>query len=272
MLGHVTSSYPSAALERTFALALLKGGRDRIGSNLYVVVDDVPQPVTVTGPVVVDPDGLRRDGDPAGDGDPIPAAVPAHSLPVSPLAAFSEPFAALSRSADAGVRIAESPLTSQVLLRVTRGSAAEPLVTAALGTELPALTGGVTYAGSDAVLALGPDEFLVLAGPGHSEELESRLRSALDDEPGAVTDVSASRTLLRISGRNARRVLAHGLAIDLGRLPEGSCAQTLLAQCAVVVLSDGDPWTDDDLLKVLVRSSFAAHLAHWLLLTAPEYV
>ena len=272
MLGHVTSSYPSAALERTFALALLKGGRDRIGSKLYVVVDDVPQPVTVTGPVVVDPDGLRRDGDPAGDGDPIPAAVPAHSLPVSPLAAFSEPFAALSRSADAGVRIAESPLTSQVLLRVTRGSAAEPLVTAALGTELPASTGGVTYAGSDAVLALGPDEFLVLAGPGHSEELESRLRSALDDEPGAVTDVSASRTLLRISGRNARRVLAHGLAIDLGRLPEGFSAQTLLAQCAVVVFSDGDPWTDDDLLKVLVRSSFAAHLAHWLQLSAPEYV
>ncbi|MEU9387878.1 glycine cleavage T C-terminal barrel domain-containing protein, partial [Streptomyces sp. NPDC048279] len=31
MLGHVTSSYRSAALGRTFALALVKGGRDRIG-------------------------------------------------------------------------------------------------------------------------------------------------------------------------------------------------------------------------------------------------
>lgn len=35
MLGHVTSSYRSAALGRTFALALIKGGRDRIGERLY---------------------------------------------------------------------------------------------------------------------------------------------------------------------------------------------------------------------------------------------
>jgi sarcosine oxidase, subunit alpha len=84
--------------------------------------------------------------------------------------------------------------------------------------------------------------------------------------------VSSARTMVRISGRNARRVLAHGLALDLDALPESSCAQTLLAQCAVVVFSDGPAWTDDDLIKILVRSSFAAHLAEWLLLTAPEYV
>ena len=149
---------------------------------------------------------------------------------------------------------------------------AAELASAALGTGLPVRTGAVTYAGSDAVLALGPDEFLILAGPGHGAELETRLRTALGAEPGAVTDVSAARTMIRISGRNARRVLAHGLAIDLDNLPEGSCAQTLLAQCAVVVFSDGPAWTDDDLIKILVRSSFAAHLAQWLLLTAPEYV
>ena len=142
----------------------------------------------------------------------------------------------------------------------------------ALGTALPPRTGEVTYAGSDAVLALGPDEFLVLSGPGRAVELETRLRAALGNGSGAVTDVSASRTMLRLSGRNVRRVLAHGLAIDLDRLPESTCAQTLLAQCAVVVFSDGPAWTDDDLVKVLVRSSFAAHLAQWLLLTAPEYV
>ena len=34
MLGHVTSSYRSAALGRTFALALVKGGRDRIGQRV----------------------------------------------------------------------------------------------------------------------------------------------------------------------------------------------------------------------------------------------
>ncbi|KUN59381.1 ferredoxin [Streptomyces canus] len=62
MLGHVTSSYRSAALGRTFALALIKGGRDRIGERLYAPVGDQLVPVTVAGPVLYDPEGARRDG------------------------------------------------------------------------------------------------------------------------------------------------------------------------------------------------------------------
>jgi sarcosine oxidase subunit alpha len=61
-LGHVTSSYPSAALGRTFALALVKGGRDLIGQRLYAPVDHQVVPVTVASPVLYDPEGTRRDG------------------------------------------------------------------------------------------------------------------------------------------------------------------------------------------------------------------
>ncbi|MFD8303635.1 sarcosine oxidase subunit delta family protein [Streptomyces sp. NPDC059690] len=62
MLGHVTSSYRSAALGRTFALALVKGGRDRIGERLYAPVGDRLVAVTVASPVLYDPEGARRDG------------------------------------------------------------------------------------------------------------------------------------------------------------------------------------------------------------------
>ncbi|MGW0966654.1 sarcosine oxidase subunit delta family protein [Streptomyces sp. NPDC002516] len=62
MLGHVTSGYRSAALGRTFALALIKGGRDRIGERLYAPVGDRLVPVTVASPVLYDPEGARRDG------------------------------------------------------------------------------------------------------------------------------------------------------------------------------------------------------------------
>ncbi|MGW5425092.1 sarcosine oxidase subunit delta family protein [Streptomyces sp. NPDC003943] len=62
MLGHVTSSYRSATLGRTFALALIKGGRDRIGERLYAPVGDRMLPVTVASPVLYDPEGARRDG------------------------------------------------------------------------------------------------------------------------------------------------------------------------------------------------------------------
>ncbi|MFV8185273.1 sarcosine oxidase subunit delta family protein [Streptomyces sp. AF1B] len=62
MLGHVTSSYRSAALGRTFALALVKGGRDRIGERLYAPVGGRLVPVTVASPVLYDPEGAHRDG------------------------------------------------------------------------------------------------------------------------------------------------------------------------------------------------------------------
>jgi sarcosine oxidase subunit alpha len=62
MAGHVTSSYRSAALGRTFALALLKQGRERIGDTVFAPLGDRTVPVTVTEPVFYDPEGARRDG------------------------------------------------------------------------------------------------------------------------------------------------------------------------------------------------------------------
>jgi sarcosine oxidase subunit alpha len=62
VLGHVTSSYHSAALGRTFALALIRSGRDRAGQTVQATVGDVLAPVTVTDAVLYDPEGARRDG------------------------------------------------------------------------------------------------------------------------------------------------------------------------------------------------------------------
>ncbi|MEV6836963.1 2Fe-2S iron-sulfur cluster-binding protein [Streptomyces sp. NPDC051133] len=62
MLGHVTSSYRSDALRRTFALALVRSGTERIGDTLYVPLDGRTVPVTVTDPVLFDKEGARRDG------------------------------------------------------------------------------------------------------------------------------------------------------------------------------------------------------------------
>ncbi|GAA3731611.1 sarcosine oxidase subunit alpha [Spinactinospora alkalitolerans] len=61
-LGHVTSSYRSAALGRTFALAMVRAGRDRMGGSVRAVVGDRTVPVTITGTVFYDQEGARRDG------------------------------------------------------------------------------------------------------------------------------------------------------------------------------------------------------------------
>jgi len=66
MLGHVTSSYDSAALGRTFALALVARGRERLGETVHARTFDggahQAVPATVTEPVFYDPQGARRDG------------------------------------------------------------------------------------------------------------------------------------------------------------------------------------------------------------------
>lgn len=62
MLGHVTSSYHSAALGRSFALALIKNGRNLIGQTLTAAVGDRLVDVVVADTVLYDPEGKRRDG------------------------------------------------------------------------------------------------------------------------------------------------------------------------------------------------------------------
>jgi sarcosine oxidase, subunit alpha len=60
-LGHVTSSYRSAAAGRTIAMALVSGGRARMGETLYVPMPTGPVAVTVTEPLFYDKKGERLD-------------------------------------------------------------------------------------------------------------------------------------------------------------------------------------------------------------------
>ena len=62
MLGHVTSAYWSATLDRSIALALVAGGSKRRGERLFVPMPDRAIPVTIVDPVFHDPKGERLNG------------------------------------------------------------------------------------------------------------------------------------------------------------------------------------------------------------------
>ncbi len=61
MLGHVTSSYYSAALERSVALGLVKGGHGRMGETVHVQnFDGRTIAARIADPVFYDPGGERQ--------------------------------------------------------------------------------------------------------------------------------------------------------------------------------------------------------------------
>jgi sarcosine oxidase subunit alpha len=62
MIGHVTSSYWSENCGRSIALALVEGGRDRMGTTLYVPMPDRVIEVEVSGMVFFDEKGERLNG------------------------------------------------------------------------------------------------------------------------------------------------------------------------------------------------------------------
>jgi sarcosine oxidase subunit alpha len=62
LVGHVTSAYPSSALKAPIALALIAGGRARLGQTLYVPMPGRDVEVEVTSPIFYDPKGERLNG------------------------------------------------------------------------------------------------------------------------------------------------------------------------------------------------------------------
>ncbi|MFT5392444.1 MAG: sarcosine oxidase subunit alpha, partial [Gammaproteobacteria bacterium] len=62
MLGHVTSSYWSAALGHSIALALVKGGRERMEERVHVpLANGRAVAARIVSPVFYDPQGARQD-------------------------------------------------------------------------------------------------------------------------------------------------------------------------------------------------------------------
>ncbi|WP_017556002.1 sarcosine oxidase subunit gamma [Nocardiopsis baichengensis] len=183
----------------------------------------------------------------------------------SPLAARADALARHSAPEGVqGVRIAEVPFTAQVALRVDpRGGAAERIGTA-LGAALPGRPGQVARTDRVLVLGLGPDEWLVVGSEGTAQELQDTLTAALDGAHGAVVDVSAHRTIVRVTGPKTRDLLNTGCALDLHPRVFGAdrCAQTLLARAAVILLCRE---TDPADFWIFVRSSYARYLADWLI-------
>ncbi|MFI5805156.1 sarcosine oxidase subunit gamma [Streptomyces sp. NPDC051561] len=182
-------------------------------------------------------------------------------------------LAAATRSSGGALRLAALRFPAQIDVRLAAGSAAADAITLALGLPLPVEPNTTTATGRLTALWLGPDEWLVVGPPDTEQDLESRIRAAVagGDDPLSVTDVSAQRAALLVSGPRARDLLAHGCPLDLHprAFAPGHCARTTLARAHIVLVARARPRAG---FWLLVRSSYARYVTDWLLDAATEYV
>ena len=59
MLGHVTSSYFSPNLNKSIALAVVRGGKNMVGQKLFIPMEDKTINVTIVNPVFLDKENKR---------------------------------------------------------------------------------------------------------------------------------------------------------------------------------------------------------------------
>lgn len=195
--------------------------------------------------------------------DPIDVTTGVRELRSSPLARRAAEFAEHSAEGPRGVRLVEEPFHTQVDLRVHPDSPAIARVEQALEIALPHHTPNrVTGDQQHAVLWLGPSEWLVVAPDGQVGRIRESVQHALGEAPGSVVDVSANRTMLRLSGSRARDVLEKLCSLDLHprEFGPGQCAQTLIGRTQVILWQVGA----EPSYRIMVRCSYAHYLADLL--------
>lgn len=184
---------------------------------------------------------------------------------------------------DGAVRLSELRFAAQIGLRL------RPPAPAYLdGVPLPLAPNRVASMGALRSLWLGPDEWLVTAPVtstgtstgGSAPDLAGRLRRAVGERRAAIVDLSSSRAIIEIDGRQARTLLQKGCGIDLHPrvFGPGHCAQTIFAKLPVIIDQLGTiSWFGADRLggapcyRLFVRRSAARWLAEWLIDAAGEF-
>jgi heterotetrameric sarcosine oxidase gamma subunit len=154
-----------------------------------------------------------------------------------------------------------------VIARKGEAKAAAEAAKDAFGIDLPVTPRRVERDGI-AFLWAGPEQWLAVAGPGRPAGQFENMLAGVFDGHAAVTEQSDGRTIIRISGPNARDALAKGLPIDLHprAFKPGDTALTLAAHIGLQI------WQIDEAptYEIAVFRGFARSFWHFLLEAAAE--
>ena len=132
----------------------------------------------------------------------------------------------------------------------------------AMGVALPLKPCTISENGLVRVVWVGPDDWFIVGPSGQPEAIALRLREALSGLHYAVTDVSSGYTVLHLSGRPVRDVLAQGCPLDLHprAFERGACAGSHFFKASMWL------WQTDEapVYELLVVRSYMDYV--WLML------
>ena len=159
-----------------------------------------------------------------------------------------------------------------VAARKGQAEALKAAVASAYGVQLPASSrvaeGRDAQGSAVSFIGYGPGQWLAVSESFANEALARDLQDRLQGL-ASISDQSGGRTVLRISGRRAREVLAKGLPIDLDprAFPLGSAATSAISHMGVQI------WQSDDTRSydIAIFRSLSESFWRWLTASAAEY-
>jgi heterotetrameric sarcosine oxidase gamma subunit len=182
--------------------------------------------------------------------DPTPAPgaglpeVPGNGAPPAPLArspiAPAPPVAVVAgweasgRRSGAALRLTDCTPLAKVLVRATPGGPVARHLGVGHGRAARDEHGTL-------VVGSGPDEWLLLAGPGTEAALAAPVREVDDPDLVSVVELfTHGRALVRLTGADAPRLLAKVCAVDLAdrATPDGTAFRSSVAKVATDVVRD----------------------------------
>ncbi|MFL2563224.1 MAG: sarcosine oxidase subunit gamma [Arenicellales bacterium] len=188
----------------------------------------------------------------------------------SPLTELEAPIRSLGVGGAVSFWIQERPFRTHINLRGDTSEARfVEAVATATGVVLPQDPNTCVSSDRWHVSWLSPDEWLLI---GHEDDAAvAVLVDQLESLHHALNEISGGQTVFRVGGDAWRDVLASACPFDLHprAFGEGACGQTVVAHTNVVLIFVNDD-PRGEALDIVVRRSFADHLARWLMDAAIE--
>ncbi len=174
-----------------------------------------------------------------------------------------------TNAANAGVVMKEDKYRGHLNLRGNPQDAAfTSAVEKVLGVALPMAPSSSVRNGDTVVYWLCPNEWLLIVANGTQGQVEADLRSAMDGQHIAVTDISSGQTLVNLSGTGLTELMQKSTVYDCheSNFPVGKVVQTTFAKTGTTMCK-----LEDGSYDLVIRRSFSDYFFLWLRDASDEY-